>query len=393
MIRLAIVTTHPIQYQVPWFRALAANPSVDLTVFFALLPDARQQGDGFGVCFEWDIPLLEGYTNQLLENVARCPGVDHFTGCDTPAIGTTLAGGHFDAVIVNGWVVKTCLQTLWACRRLGIPCLVRGESNALRHRATWKRWLHRLLLSQYAACLCIGQANRNFYLANGVPAARLFSVPYGVDNQRFAHTAAQLRPQRQAIRASWSIPPQAVVALFCAKFIAKKRPLDLLVALSLLQASGANQRLGLHLLMVGSGELLESCRAFALQHHLPVTFTGFLNQSEMPRAYVAADLQVLPSDDGETWGLVINEGMACGLPALVSDSVGCHPDLLEPGVTGDVFPLGDTVALAERLERLCSCPDQLASMGQAARLRVAAYGIDQMVDGTLQALSSVTGSH
>ena len=77
----------------------------------------------------------------------------------------------------------------------------------------------------------------------------------------------------------------------------------------------------------------------------------------------------------------------------MSDSVGCHPDLLEPGVTGDVFPLGDTVALAERLERLCSCPDQLASMGQAARIRVAAYGIDQMVDGTLQALSSVTGSH
>lgn len=389
MIRLAIVTTHPIQYQVPWFQALAAQPDLELTVLFALLPDASQQGAGFGVRFEWDLPLLEGYHHQLLDNVASTPGVEHFSGCDTPGVAAVLRAGRYDAVIVNGWVVKTCLQTLWACRRLGIPCLVRGESNALRPRIRWKRWLHRLLLRQYAACLCIGEANRRFYLANGVPSSRLFSVPYGVDNDRFARAAAEFRPHRAPIRSDWGIPADARVVLFCAKFIAKKRPLDLLQALAHLHLSGLTASLGLHLLMVGTGDLLDPCRDFASRQHLPVSFAGFLNQSQMPRAYVAADLQVLPSDDGETWGLVINEGMACGLPALVSDRVGCHPDLVSPGISGDVYPMGDIAVLADCLQRLLSDPIRLASMGTAARQRVAAYGISQMVNGTVAALQTV----
>jgi glycosyltransferase involved in cell wall biosynthesis len=267
---------------------------------------------------------------------------------------------------------------------------VRGESNSLRSRVAWKSWIHRLLLSQYAACLCIGQAKRAFYRTNGVPERRLFSVPYGVDNQRFARAAHDLMPERVSIRASWGIPEQAFVVLFCAKFIAKKRPLDLLEALAQLQRSAPPLPRPIHLLMVGTGELLSACRAMAEQHSLPVSFAGFLNQSQMPQAYVAADLQVLPSDAGETWGLVINEGMACGLPAVVSDHVGCYLDLVEPGVTGDVFPLGDVPALAQCLRQLCSDPDLLAAMGKAARQRVAGYGVDAMVQGTLEALASVT---
>ena len=390
MIRLAIVTSHPIQYQVPWFRALAAVPDLDLTVLFACLPDPRQQGEGFGVDFQWDIPLLEGYRFEVLRNVASRPGVDHFAGCDTPDLAAVLRKGQFDAVIVNGWVVKTCLQALWACRRLGIPCLVRGESNSLRSRAVWKSWIHRLLLSQYAACLCIGHANRAFYKANGVPERRLFSVPYGVDNQRFEQAAHELAPERATLRASWGIPEQALVLLFCAKFIAKKRPFDVLEALVLLQRSAPSLPRPIHLLMVGTGELLSACRAMAEQHSLPVTFAGFLNQSQMPRAYGVADLQVLPSDAGETWGLVINEGMACGLPAVVSDHVGCHLDLVEPGVTGEVYPLGDIDALADCLARIARDPERLQAMGAAARERVTGFGIASMVQGTLEALASVS---
>jgi glycosyltransferase involved in cell wall biosynthesis len=389
MLRLAIVTTHPIQYQVPWFRALSSVPGIDLTVLFATVPDSQQQGEGFGVEFQWDIPLLDGYRYEVLPNVARTPGVDHFQGCDTPTVGQVLQQGRYDAVIVNGWVVKTCLQALWACRRLAIPCLVRGESNHLRPRARWKRLLHRLLLSQYAACLYIGQANRAFYQANGMPNRKLFFVPYGVDNQRFANAARKLAPQRAALHQAWGIQPQAMVVLFCAKFIAKKRPMDLLQALELLQQTSGPP---VHLLMVGTGELLEACQIYASQHRLPVSFAGFLNQSEIPTAYVAADVQVLPSDDGETWGLVINEGMACGLPAVVSDQVGCQADLVQPGITGDVFPLGDVAAMAACLGRLAADPSKRAAMAVAARQRVDGYGIEQMVAGTVEALAAVSAA-
>lgn len=84
----------------------------------------------------------------------------------------------------------------------------------------------------------------------------------------------------------------------------------------------------------------------AAEAGIPAHFHGFANQSELPAIYAAADVIVLPSDARETWGLVINEAMACGVPAVVSDTVGCGPDLVERGLTGAVFPLGDLAALA-----------------------------------------------
>ena len=121
--KLAFLTTHPIQYQVPVFRHLAAEPGVEFEVLFCTIPTAEQQGAEFGVKFEWDIPLLEGYEYHVLENVSRNPGLMHFGGCDTPGVTEYLRGRRFDAVVVNGWVVKSCLQTARACNRLAILVL------------------------------------------------------------------------------------------------------------------------------------------------------------------------------------------------------------------------------------------------------------------------------
>ncbi len=137
--KLGILTTHPIQYQVPWFRALASLPDIDLTVFFCMFPDSKQQGEGFGVAFEWDVPLLDGYHYRVLENISPQPAVGSFKGCDTPEIDRIVRDEGFDAFIVNGWVVKSCLQLLWACNKNKVPCVVRGESNNLRPRVWWKK--------------------------------------------------------------------------------------------------------------------------------------------------------------------------------------------------------------------------------------------------------------
>ena len=532
--RLAIFETHPIQYKVPWFRALAAHPDIDLTVFYCMIPDARQQGAGFGVDFHWDIPLLEGYRYVVLENVAKRPGVTHFLGCDTPSIADHIGGraeggkpraegrsgapnptraasaaaDHpsrvqsqapgpttppscgprlsgfppeadppsvdiphplpFDAVIVNGWVVKSCLQALWACRRAGVPAILRCEACDLQPRAWWKTLLHRALLHQFSAFIAIGKANREFYLKRGVPAERIVDGFYCVENERFAGSCPRNAPARSAcvkgastdaaggrsaLRQKWGIPEGAVCFLFCGKFAAKKRPLDTLHALQRLQNAGVpvspcesvndqanglqddgtadhcsrtpgrpdapthasshprsgselwpqdgrrtdapthghtNPRAPLALLMVGDGELRADCEAFAREHCLPVTFAGFLNQCEMPGAYAAADCLVLPSDHGETWGLVVNEAMACGLPAIVSDRVGCHPDLVIEGQTGHVFPCGDAAALAQVMRQSAADPERLATMGRSAQEHVQRYSISGLVGGTLAALRLVS---
>jgi glycosyltransferase involved in cell wall biosynthesis len=385
-IRVALFATHPIQYQVPWFQALAARPELALKAFFGQVPDAKQQGVGFGVDFQWDIPMLEGYDFEVLENVARPPSLGTFGGCDTPQVSQRLGGWKPDLAILTGWQSKMLVQAWWACVWHGVPRIVRGESNAMRDRAPWKRAAHRIWLRGFDRFLAIGKANRDFYLQAGIPETRLHPCPYFIDNRRFAANADLSRGRRNELRRKWAIPDHATSFLFCGKLIGKKRPLDLLEALQHAVAAGAPA----HVLVVGDGDLMAQARALVEHNRLPVAFAGFLNQTEIVGAYVAADCLVLPSDNGETWGLVVNEAMACGIPAIVSDQVGCGPDLVSDGVTGATFPMGDVDALAKRLIEFSGKPSGLRAMGVAARERVTAdYSIERAVEGTMDAIDAL----
>ena len=389
--RVAFVTSHPIQYQVPVFRELAQREDIEFIVLFAMVPDAAAQGAGFGVAFEWDIPLLEGYQYRILKNVSKFPGVTHFSGCDTPEIRSVLRELEIDVVVVNGWVVKTCLQTLWACKRLGIPCVVRGEANNLRKRPLWKRILQRQLVRRYDAVLPIGIANREFYRSHGVPEAKMFDAPYCVENQRFARAAADAEPRRAEFRSRWGIPEDAVCYLYCGKFEQKKHPVELVEAFlhavrTLRHTAGDSQPI--HLLMVGDGALRDHCETLAsrLSPLATISFTGFLNQTQIVEAYVAADVLVLPSDTGETWGLVVNEAMACGLPAIVSDQVGCAEDLVEDDITGWTFEFGNWDQLTKQIVRLSSQGQKLSVMADACCWLVGEYSPESAASGIAEAV-------
>ena len=383
--RLAIVETHPIQYKAPLFRRLAAHPRLDPVVLYAMIPDADQQGAGFDVPFAWDVPLLEGYRHEVLENRARSPSPVRFGGCDTPGLPAWLKRNRPDAVLVNGWVAKTCLQALWACRRLGIPCMVRGEANLLRPRPAWKHALHRLLLRQYAAYLAIGSANRDFYRYHHCPDGRIFSAPYAVDNAYFAAQAAARVARREEIRAAFGIFPGRMVFLFAGKLEPKKRPQDVLHALARLPP---DQRERACLLVAGAGPLRAECERLAQELGLAVVFAGFLNQSRLPDAYAAADLLVLPSDAGETWGLVVNEAMASGRPAVVSRAAGCCRDLVVEGVTGYTFEAGDVPGLAALLAGYLADPAQAVRQGEAAARQIQSFSLERTADGLLAALDA-----
>lgn len=390
--RVGILETHPIQYKAPLFRHLHGLGCLDLTVFYCMLPDPRVQGAGFGVDFAWDVPLLDGYPYAVLRNRARQPTTSRFGGCDTPEIAEVVRGGGFDAFLANGWGVKSAWQLVSACRRYRVPCMVRGEANALRPRAWWKRAVHRALLRRYAACLAIGKANRDYYLQQGVPSGRIFWAPYAVDNDRFGRASAAVACDRGGWRQRWGIPPEALCFLFSGKLSEKKRPMDLLRALDRLHAVAPGVGGGgVSVLLVGDGELRGECERFARARGLPVHFAGFLNQGEIPAAYAAADCLVLPSDHGETWGLVVNEAMACGLPAIVSDQVGCQADLVEEGRTGFVVPCGDVEALTAAMRRMSLDRGACRRMGAEARERVATYGYSAVAHGLLQALNTVCG--
>jgi glycosyltransferase involved in cell wall biosynthesis len=311
--------------------------------------------------------------------------VTHFRGCDTPCIKDVLRRRRFDALVVNGWVVKSCLQGLAACRKLKLPCLVRGEATVLRRRAWWKSLLHRRLLQRYAATLYIGEANRAFYEHHGVPASMLFPSLYCIENSRFQQTAREWNGRTAELRRRFGVPDDVVCYVFAAKFVDKKHPLELLQSFARCVADGARA----HLLLVGDGELHAACREYATAHALPVTFTGFLNQSQIAEAYLAGDCLVLPSDAGETWGLVVNEAMACGRPAIVSSLVGCRADLIVPGESGDAFSYGDWESLARMLGSYAGDRSRLQIMGLRAQERVADYSPEAAARGIVEAARSV----
>lgn len=470
--RLGILTSHPIQYQAPWFRALAKE--VDLEVFFAHRQSAAEQGKaGFGVAFEWDVDLLAGYKHHFLKNVSSYPGVERYDGCDTPEIESIIAndtspnplperGGEgasarrFDAFIVTGWYLKSYLQAARACRKAGVPVFVRGDSQLGTPRPLLKRLAmelrQRWLLKRFDGFLSVGKRHTEYLRHYGVSAEKISFVPHFVDNEWFATRAAAARgalagdsPLRlergegqgevsnlssvAAIRKQWGADENDFVALFVGKFITKKRPADLLRALVRLKETSAltpalsplerenvssslvnksdvgvsrrwvgkppllGERAGVRAsqpvtfftVFVGSGELENELRALAARENLRVHFAGFKNQTELPACYAAADVLVLPSES-ETWGLAVNEAMACGLPAIVSDAVGCAPDLIEEGRTGFTYPVGDTEQLAARLQAIAELKQRGHDFATELAEKMRAYSVAAAVEGTVEAV-------
>lgn len=369
--RLGIVVTHPVQYQAPWFRALAAHPGIDLEVLFGHRVTPREQAEaGFGVEFEWDEPLLEGYSWRFLRNTASRPSVNRFTGVDSPDIAEVLQQSRFDAVAVSGWHSQLYIRAIHACLRQGIPLLVRSDSHSRASGGGWRRtvksMLYRPLFRRFDACLAVGSWSREYFLECGVRQDRVFIVPHMVSS-RFAPLG---RPRGGP-----------ATFLFAGKLTEWKRPFDFLEALRLAIAQGAS----VNGMVAGDGPLRAACEAFVRRHGLPVVFSGFLNQSLMLEAYGEASALVVPSR--ETWGLVVNEAMACGLPVFVSDAVGSHPDLVQEGRNGFVYPHENAAALASKIAAIHDV-ETLAQLGESAWRRQASVRL-RAVEGVLEALDRI----
>lgn len=380
--KLGIMASHPIQYQAPIFRELARH--VDLRVFFAHRQTPRGQADaGFAVPFEWDVDLLGGYSHEFLPNAARHPDPGRFFGCDTPDIEAAIAGAGFDAFLVMGWNLKAYWQAVRACKRHQVPALVRGDSQLGTSRGFVTRAVKRLvypaMLRQFDACLFVGHHNRAYLAHYGVPANRLHFSPHCVDNQRFAVAAASC--DREDLRRRLGLESDAPVALFVGKLTQMKRPADLIEALGLLRRRGVR----IQGLLVGDGPLRAELEAQAAACAASIQFAGFWNQTLLPQAYATADVLVLPSSAAETWGLVVNEAMACGLPAVVSDAVGCAPDLVIPGRTGETFAMGDPRSLAAALERVLKTPTRR----EAIQELIGGYSVTAAASGILAAMDEV----
>jgi glycosyltransferase involved in cell wall biosynthesis len=310
--KLAILTSHPIQYQAPLFRNLAQHPRIDLMVYFCSDFGVTEKVDpGFGKVFKWDIPLLEGYRYKFLKNFAPSSSPSRFWGLINLGIIRELWRGHYDAILIHGYTLATNWMAFITALIRRTPVIFRGETVLRTNQSLLKAFLKKLLLPaifrRMKAFLPIGKISHNFYRYYGVPQKRLFLTPYSVDNDFFITKGRNYKEERNKIKKEIGIPVENAVILYASKMTPRKRPFDCLKAFEQLNEKAS-------LLFVGDGELRPILETYIYEKRIQnVFFVGFKNQSELPRYYTVADIFVLPSSY-EPWGLAINEAMCFWSP-------------------------------------------------------------------------------
>jgi glycosyltransferase involved in cell wall biosynthesis len=294
-----------------------------------------------------------------------------------------LRNGKFDAVLVFGWHLKSLIQAIVAAKKARTPVMVRGDSQLLmqpnKMKVLLKNCIYPFGLRAFDAALYVGKRSREYYEHYRYPSERLFFSPHCIDTQRFSEQSSA--KSGAMLRQCVGISREEKVVLFAGKLLSFKRPLDLLDAAALLQGEGR----AVTVMIAGSGPLEQEMRNRAMQVGVKIVFLGFKNQKEMPACYNASDVLVLPSTGRETWGLVANEALACGCPIIVSNVVGCAPDLADDGLVGRTFPMGDYRKLAEAVEAVLDRPPSL----DAIRRRANAYDINHACEGIIEATKFV----
>lgn len=348
MKKLAIITSHPIQYNAPLFRLLTERGNVQVTVFYTW--GQTEQGvvydPDFKKEFKWDIPLTEGYANVFVENISTNPGAGHFSGIRNKDLTVRLKQYNPDALLVFGWSFHSHLQVLrhFSGKK---KILFRGDSTLLDEPEGFsvKKLLRRLFLTwvyRYVdVALFTGEANKAYFLKHGLQATQLQYAPHAVANEWFADPEGEHQQRAAELRQALGIPQDALVFLFAGKIEPKKDPLLLIDVFMRLEAKHVR------LVVTGNGVLEEEAKRRA-KDDPRIHFLDFQNQRQMPAVYRLGDVFVLPSKGpGETWGLSVNEAMASGKPVIVSNRCGCAQDLVKEN--GVIFEAGSSNSLREAI--------------------------------------------
>ncbi|WP_439697054.1 glycosyltransferase family 4 protein [Mucilaginibacter sp. AW1-7] len=378
--RLAIITTHPIQYYAPVFKLLADK--IDVKVFYTWGNEAQEKFDpGFGKTISWDIPLLDGYRYEWVKNTSPQPGSHHFKGIVNPGLIHQIKSWQADAVLVYGWAYDSHLKVMRHFKNK-IPVYFRGDSTLLDAkpgakqllRAVFLRWVY----GHVDHAFYVGRNNGAYFKKYGLKDKQLTFAPHAIDNDRFA---AESGEEASKIRSDLGIKPGDTLILFAGKFEEKKSPYLLLNAFLTLDMPDT------HLLFVGNGILEETLMTTAGKNN-GVHFINFQNQSAMPAIYQACNLFCLPSQGpGETWGLAVNEAMAAGRPVLVSDKCGCAADLVRPASTGEIFEAGNIASLEKKLQVLVGDKDKLAILGRNAKVEITNWSFNKQADALLSIIN------
>ncbi len=348
------INSHPIQYFTPLYKYLNEQ-NVPTSAWYCTDKTVKGSVDKeFGVTVKWDIPLLEGYSFRFFKNYSLRPSHEKgFFGLMNFGLLKNIFTIEKSLIVVHGWHYCTHLLVILLAKLRGHTVCLRYEMpyNQEVLKAGWKQKLKiralKIVFSRLDYFLYIGTQNKLLYQKlYGLPEDRLLFCPYSVDNSRFAEAYLKLVGCKIMLRQKRGIPIDHKIILYSGKYIEKKRPMDILQAYQQMNLPGC------WLIMLGDGELRPKMEQFIAENKLDnVLLTGFVNQSEITEYYTVADVFVMCSTIGETWGLTVNEALNFNLPIVVSDHTGSATDLVVEGENGYVFKTGDIADLKEKVEK------------------------------------------
>ena len=388
---LVVVETHPIQYHAPVYRELESRLGIPVTAIYGSdFSVAGYLDKEFGASFRWDTDLLTGYGSCFLSTVAQ-GGARGFDMVSARGLRTALRQTAPSAVLLTGHSPAFHRTAFFEARRLHCPLILRADSiDRGRERSAFRKLVRdtslRLMYRSCSRLLCIGKLAYNHFRRLGVAEEKLGFAPRSVDTAAFDLTGEGRARLRTATRARLGVRDADYVVLFSGKLSARKAPDLLLRAVRSLPAEIRSRTVVAYL---GSGELRAPLAELADSYPTVATrFIGFQNQTQLSPYYHAADLLVLPSLHSETWGLVVNDALHHGVPCVVSDAVGCAPDLVEPGVTGEIAATGSVESLAAAIERALALAGRPETR-ERCRQKVSGYTVEKTAEGIAQAYWSV----
>jgi glycosyltransferase involved in cell wall biosynthesis len=343
MTRVTVVSPEPTPYRAPLFDRIAARAEIELTVVYAARTVA---GRTWSVELNHQAVFLSGIQAPLVGRVLRH---DYPV---TPGILRALRAARPEVVVISGWsTFASQLAILWS-RARRIPYVLLVESHDLGPRAGWRREVKGAIVPRLvraaASVLVVGTAARDSVVARGAPPERVRVFANTVDVERWIERSDRLLPHVH----------DGVVALSVGRAVPEK----------------------------GFDVLEAACAQAGVQLQI---VEGGLEEEQLAQRYVDADVFALLSRQ-ETWGVVVNEAAACGLPLLLSDRVGAAYDLLRDGENGFLVPADDVGAAAAALSKLAADRELRRRMGARSRELVAAWGYGPSVENFVEAVGEAT---
>jgi 1,2-diacylglycerol 3-alpha-glucosyltransferase len=378
--RLVVITEIISPYRIPLFNALALSGTVDLHVIFLAETDPGLR--------QWQIYREEiRFSYQVLPSWRKRFG--RYNMLFNAGVTTALKATRPDVILCGGYNYPASWQALFWARMRSTPFVLWSESN-LQDQRRGHAAVELLKKKFWRGCRAFvvpGHSALEYLLAKGIQREVVYTAVNAVDNKLFVQAAVLARQQADRIRAELQLPNRYF--LFAGRLVPEKGVFELLSAYAKLQEPLRNE---VGLVFTGDGPSRQKLEleAAAIAPGT-IRFTGFASREQLAVYYALAEMLILPTYT-DTWGLVVNEAMACGLPVIVSRAAGCVVDLVKENWNGQIVEPRDVTSLTLAMDTLASQPALCAMMGENSRQRIAAFSPDEWSRGIAQMVEGVRGN-